>query len=164
MAVILRGIRLIAAFFARGVRQKGPEVWWPLTALGAVAAFLMSPLSRIVWQTLPELRFVQFPWRWLFPLCMAGAFLTASAVPEAGRKWISWLALILVVGAIYGRIAHWDSFSFQDALAAVRSGAGYGGTREYAPFGIIIGNLPNDAPQISFANGLGYKHITSCPC
>ncbi len=164
MALILIGITLIAAFFARGLRQNTPEVWWPLTALGAVAAFLMSPLSRIVWQTLPELRFVQLPWRWLFPLCMAGAFLTASAVPEAGRKWISWLALILVVGAIYGRIAHWDSFSFKDALAAVRSGAGYGGTREYAPFGIIVGNLPKDAPQIALAKGLDEKDSPSRPC
>lgn len=152
LALSLIGATLVAAFLAKALRRNSPEAWWPLATLAGVAAILMFPLTRLLWQALPELRFVQFPWRWLFPLCMASALLIASSISGFGRKRIWSLAVILVLVAIDGIIGHTsepDSHTVRDTAVSIRSGAGYKGLVEYAPVDAQVAQLPKEASLIT---------------
>lgn len=158
LAVGLIAATLVAAFLAKALRRNSPEIWWPLAILGVVAASLMFPFSQLLWQRLPELRFVQFPWRWLFPLCMASALLIASAISGFDRKRIWSLAVILILIATDGIIGHTsepDSHTVRDTVVSTRSGAGYRGLLEYAPIGAEVDRLPTEAPLIALVNPPG---------
>ena len=89
IALLLIAATFIAAVLARQLRQDDPWVWRSLVALGAVSVFMMFPPSMVLYKTLPEMRYVEFPWRWLSPLCVVGAFLVASALSRVQRKWIA---------------------------------------------------------------------------
>jgi hypothetical protein len=80
-------------------------MWWSLTALAAVSSFMMLPVSRVFWRHLPALRFVQFPWRWLFPLALSVSLLTAAVFTSLHRKWAAWLAVGCALFVLDGRIA-----------------------------------------------------------
>ena len=72
---------IVATFLAMIVagrwRRGQPRLWWVLAALVAVSTILMLPVTSPLWAHLPELRYVQFPWRCLlvldvpFALCLA---------------------------------------------------------------------------------------------
>jgi len=135
----------IAAVFAARRRREFPELWWMLAALGAASVLLMFPLAALLWRTLPKLRFVQFPWRWLVPLDVVFAFFTAAAIGRSRRQWAWWLALSIVVCAVATAIvrdAWWDSEDIPVLAEAIRSEHGYEGTDEYAPLGSDRYKLP----------------------
>ncbi len=46
-------------------RRRPTPLVYPLTLLTALIAFLLTPLSAPIWQHLPELAYLQFPWRLL---------------------------------------------------------------------------------------------------
>ncbi|HWT01666.1 MAG TPA: 6-pyruvoyl-tetrahydropterin synthase-related protein [Pyrinomonadaceae bacterium] len=72
LALVLPG----AALFARGrVKRRGVRVAGLLFLL---AFFMATPLSRPLWAILWPLREVQFPWRWLAIVSMAGSVVAAS--------------------------------------------------------------------------------------
>jgi len=139
----------IAAVFAARKRRDLRELWWILAALGAVSIALMFSPSMFLWRGLPELKFVQFPWRWLGVLDMVLAFFVAAAMSRS-RKIASWLATLIVFAAIIaaGRTmiadAWWDSTDVPDMASAIRSGGGYEGANEYAPVGCDRWELPGD--------------------
>lgn len=143
----------IAAVFVARRRREFPELWWMLLLLGVLAVFLMTPASLLLWSYLPQLRFVQFPWRWLGPLGLVFAIFVATAAPGgARRQWAWWLGIFVCVAAIGTAIcsdAWWDSDDALDMVAAVQSHAGYEGTDEYAPLECYRRLLPHNAPQIS---------------
>lgn len=72
-----------------------------LTLIG-VAWFLMSPWSEIVWETLPELWKVQFPWRiaMVMDLATAIALLHSVHCLQRYRDRVSGLALAAVAGLL----------------------------------------------------------------
>jgi hypothetical protein len=142
----------IAAVFAARVRRDFPELWWMFLALGGASVLLMFPLSSVSWRRLPELRFVQFPWRWLVPLDAVFAFFVAAAMSASRRKWVVWLALGVTLGAsasLIVRDAWWDSEDIPVLIEGIRSGHGYEGTDEYQPAGSDRYNLPQGAPRIA---------------
>ena len=61
-------------------RRPFGKIWWMLLGLGVAASFFMLPISVSLWRHLPELAFLQFPWRWLGPLSVAFAFFAAAAI------------------------------------------------------------------------------------
>jgi hypothetical protein len=71
-------------------------------ALITVAWFLMSPWSEIVWETLPELWKVQFPWRiaMVVDLATAIALLHSLHCLDRYRDIVSRLALAVVAGLL----------------------------------------------------------------
>jgi hypothetical protein len=139
----------IAAVFAARTRRNFRELWWILAVLGAVSIALMFSPSAFLWRGLPELRFVQFPWRWLGVLDLVFAFFVAAAMSRAQRV-ASWLGIVIVFAAIAaaGRAmvedAWWDSNDVPDMASEIRSGRGYEGTNEYAPVGCDRWELPGD--------------------
>ena len=58
----------------------------PLALLTALIAFLLTPISLPVWTHLPDLVFLQFPWRLTALLGLIFAFFTTLALP---REWPS---------------------------------------------------------------------------
>ena len=98
----------IALSFRR--RREFSQVWWLLVALTAASIFLMLPPSAFLWRHLPELKFLQFPWRWLLPLSLTFAFFAAAV--SGRRQWIWWLTLVCAIFATGATIAGditWDS-------------------------------------------------------
>jgi hypothetical protein len=67
-----------------------------ITTLGAAAAVLMLPITEVFWRYLPELRFVQFPWRWMSTLAVCAAAFTAISA----RGWLRWTWLLFATLAI----------------------------------------------------------------
>jgi hypothetical protein len=68
---------------------------WALVVL-LVSTVMMTPLSRPVWERLPLLSMVQFPWRFLSLQALSVALLAAE-LPRLGRP-VSWLAGFLAAG------------------------------------------------------------------
>lgn len=139
----------IAAVFAARRRRDFPELWWVLAALGGAAVGLMFRPSIFLWQHLPELQFVQFPWRWLAVLDAAFAFFVA-AIGGSAKRWVSWIVLILVgvtIGAAATAMiqdAWWDTEGAPVLTDAIRSARGYEGTDEYMPNNCDRSELPGN--------------------
>lgn len=66
----------------------GRRRWWlPMAAIPVAVLFLQLPISAPVWNLLPELHFMQFPWRWLLALeAPMGIFFAAAIWPAKPRR------------------------------------------------------------------------------
>jgi len=137
--------------------------WWlPLALIPAAVLFLLIPISLPVWNALPKLRFLQFPWRWLVVLEAPMAILLAAAVWPT-RRWRR-VAVVAVCAAFF-LAATWaagrfffqvcdDEDAVQGTLEVYRSGTGFVGTDEYEPPG---------ADDTLVASGLPLACLTSNP-
>jgi hypothetical protein len=157
LAVFLIVAAITALIFARKLRSQAPEAWWPLTVLCLFSSFLMFRVSSPLWRILPNLRFVQFPWRWLFPLCAVAILMITSAVTGSKRERILWTAVALVLAAIDAGIVYakqWYPNATADIAAEIQSGRGYPGLAEYTPIGSQVLSLPKDAPLVAVEGSL----------
>lgn len=146
----------IVAFLAR--RRNGrSEIWWTVAAWGGVSALLMLPFTVILWKYLPELRFVQLPWRWLLCLGVAFALLVAMSV----RQWV-WRALLYaaMLAAVAGGW-HWIQPPWWDTRADltdmnenVQDGSGYESVGEYIPTAGDAEDIMHDAPEVAVEGGI----------
>lgn len=140
--------------------------WWILLALIPLAIlFLQLSISLPVWNLLPKLRFLQFPWRWLVALgAPMGIFLAAAVWPsESAKRWsriavaTGCAVLFLLMTALGGGV-YFQSCDEEDNVAAMvdvyRSGAGFAGTSEYAPV---------DADDTMIATGLSAACLVDDP-
>jgi 6-pyruvoyl-tetrahydropterin synthase related domain len=140
---------ILGVFVARR-RCEFAQLWWMLVTVGACSVFFMFSPSEIFWRSLPELRFVQFPWRWLEGLSVVFAFFTAAAMGASRKRWALWLAILAVLGATATAIAKdtwWDSDDPSTIADWIHSGDGYEGTDEYAPRGCDRYELPGVNPD-----------------
>jgi hypothetical protein len=137
--------------------------WWlPLALVPVAILFLQFPISLPVWNLLPKLRFLQFPWRWLVALEAPMAIFFASAVWCAGR-WrrvavatlcaAFFLTSTVAAGRLFFQVCD-DEDAVQGTLDVYRSGAGFLGTDEYEPPG---------ADNSMLATGLPDSCLTSNP-
>ena len=143
---------IAAACLSRRWRSQDRSSWRLATAWASLAAALMLSFTNPLWQRLPELRFVQLPWRWLLCLNAALAILLAAAVRSWARRGILVLALIAVVVVSAYRIQQpwWDSAAdIEEMRDAVADGTGYEGTDEYVPAGADPYELNKDAPFVA---------------
>lgn len=143
-------ITSIAAIFAARKRRHLRELWWILISLAVASVFLMLRPSLWLWDTLPELRFIQFPWRWLDVLAVAFAFFLAVAIFSMRNRRLSWTVTVVVFAGIAAtattiiRNAYWDDEDVPAIAAAISSHRGYEGTDEYAPIGLTRLDLPGN--------------------
>ena len=156
VAVGILLVTVLAAIAVNRWRKRMPELWWPLASLGILSTLMLLPVSLPLWNALPKLRFVQFPWRWLIVLDLVFAVFLALATSGKRGKWI-WRSLIgalLIVSAILMvRDAWWDSDEVDDLAAAVISGKGYEGVDEYQPIGSDRRDLPSLTAKIRLETG-----------
>ncbi len=165
LAVLLILGAIGSAIAGRRMRYGTPAMWWSLTGLCLLSSFLMFPISVAIWGMLPELRFVQFPWRWLFPMCAAAALLASFALVQSNRKRI----LLPVVG--FGLVAVNASIiyakqvfpRFTTQVADKFHAHGYAGLMEYTPIAGKSRYLPADAPLIAAVEPSNPQQPASTP-
>lgn len=142
-------IAALAAVFVARQRRDFLQLWWMLLALAAASAFLMFRPSLFLWQHLPKLQFVQFPWRWLVPLDVVFAFFIAATLQISRKQWVGWAAILFCTGALgtaLVRDAWWDSEDIPVLIAAIHSQRGYEGADEYQPLGCDRYQLQGQPP------------------
>lgn len=151
VGIILATAIAVAVAWPR--RRSFGKIWWMLLGLASASAFVMLPVSLPLWRHLPELAFLQFPWRWLGPLSVAFAFFAAAAIstlPRRGIRQIATALLLIAIGITGGLIATSTWWNSEDAAliaGEIRSGHGYEGVDEYQPIGDDRTDLPNATPD-----------------
>jgi len=161
VAVAVMAICLLSAIVTRRARRLPAVIWEPFALLAALSVCMMLPLTNIVWHYAPELRFVQFPWRWLIPLNVScWMFLAAATSKWRRRGWI-WGATALCLTLTASAMVHnawWDSEDIPVLRQGIASGHGYEGTDEYAPLGCDRDSLPEHSPRVSFSDTAADSH------
>ncbi len=126
------------------------QIWNVFLLLATVATALMLRPSLVVWQLLPKLRFVQFPWRWMSILTVPFIYFLAAAFLRPRLRWL-WIIAVaaLITGARVFLTQHtwWDDAEFSTLRANIASVEGFNGTDEYDPVGDDHYNLPARAPR-----------------
>jgi len=160
VAVGMIAVTVLAGLLAAKARREFANLFWVLALVAAVSAALMLPFTNLAWRLLPELHFVQFPWRWLGQLGVAFAFFVAAAASAAPRRWLGWAACLALFAAIFAaaqamiRTAWWDTGDVPALASAIHSGAGYRGTDEYDPICSDRYNLPGDPDDTERTEGV----------
>jgi hypothetical protein len=159
LIVTLTAAAAALAFGILYLREKLPHptrhFWLPLALLIPIIVLLQFPVSAPIWNHVPKLQFLQFPWRWLAVLGVPYAIFLAAATPLASRWsrfWsaLGWTAVLLAFAAVA------TLFFFQycdeedevrNQLAIFQAGTGVEGTDEYAPVGsdntLVASGLPD---------------------
>ena len=123
------------------------SVWGNLLVLGLAAVLAMFRLSTPLWNFLPKLRYVQFPWRWMSLLAVIACCFFAAAV-ERRRGWLCFAFFFLLsvpLGVFLSQNTWWDPDEMATQQAAIASGSGYEGVDEYDPLGDDHLDLPKQA-------------------
>jgi hypothetical protein len=139
---------------------RGKASWWiPLALIPFAVLFMQLPISDPLWKIVPELRFLQFPWRWLVVAEAPMGIFFASAVWIARRGWR--IAVIAVCSAVFLTATGAAAFSFfqgcdeEDAvpgmLSVYRAGTGFDGSDEYAPLGADNSMVATGLPAACFS-------------
>ena len=105
IAVMLLLVTAVAGAVLAWRRDRASQAMVPLYGLAGVLAFLLTPLSVAMWAHVPQLAFLQFPWRLCALLAPIAVLLVARLLPElSGRATLAGsaaLAAVLIVPAIY---------------------------------------------------------------
>ncbi len=159
IAVAMLVAAVIAAFLSwRDKRQN--QLRAPLIATLISIFILLLPFSDMLWRHTPELKFLQFPWRWLLVLglvmaaliglALRGSFLEARTRKTILIRAISMLSLAIVMSTLAAFI-FWQPCDDEDNIAAQRStfrDSGFEGTDEYTPANADNGDIQQDLPRI----------------
>jgi hypothetical protein len=130
--------------------------WWtPMAAIPVLVAFLLFPVSRMVWHSLPELPFIQYPWRWLESVEAPMAIFFVAAIWPAARRArmavCAACALGFIAAVVYADRNYFQTCYPEDAvpamLASYNAGAGFDGMFEYAPIGSDITTIARGLPD-----------------
>jgi hypothetical protein len=154
--VILAGLFV----WARALRRN--KLWLPLTVWGVVCALLMVSPTLPFWNHLPELRFVQLPWRWLLCLNVPFALMLGMSLQRWWWRIVLCVAMFAVLLIVWHRVQNpwWDnSGDIQEMLDNQQDGTGNEGVDEYVPVGVDPYDVDQKAPQVRF-QGTGHAYIT----
>jgi len=132
--------------------------WIPLAAIPIVVLFLLFPISRLIWHTLPQMPFLQYPWRWLEAVEAPMAILLVAAIwPSrldarvARGAILATFAALFVAATIYAGTAFFQVCYPEDTVASMlvdyHSRAGFEGMYEYEPPGSDISVVPTGLPD-----------------
>lgn len=136
--------------------------WRTLLVLGAFSALIMLAFTSPLWNHLPELRYVQFPWRWLLAFNVA----LVLAVVFALRKW--WargvVCLLLIAPVLIGAqriLAPWwdHTGDLWEMVDNQHDQIGNEGVDEYAPAGADPYDVDQNAPLVKY-DGRGSAKIS----
>ena len=152
LAALEIGVILVAAASAKFWRDQRRERWIALAMWGTACALLMLPISLFLWNILPKLQFMQFPWRWLLCLSMIFTlFVTLGFHRWWQRAIVCVLSLLCIIGAWrYIQPPWWDTAAdLREMQDNVLTGAGYEGTDEYTPLAADPSAIEKDARKVT---------------
>lgn len=145
-------LTLAAAWAARSWGGRNRALWYLLVAWATACAVLMLSISSPLWDILPKLRFMQFPFRWLLCLGIPFTLLIVAGV----RRWVARVAMYLAMLGVLAFV--WQHFQppWWDHAAGLReihgnmaTGKGYEGTDEYTPVGADPSSVDKDARRVT---------------
>jgi hypothetical protein len=155
-------VLMLGAFVAAWVaRKRRSALWMPLVVVGACVCVLQLRWSGIVWRLAPELKYLQFPWRWMLALGMVVAALTGLALRGEAmtRRAIAVRAagtLLLAGGmAVVAALFFWQPCDEEDnvgAQVAAFHAKGFEGTDEYTPQNADYNEIQEGLPAVSILN------------
>jgi uncharacterized membrane protein len=140
--VAVAGGGLLVSWRRKSLRAE--RRWWiPLALIPFAILFLQLSVSLPVWNLLPKLRFLQFPWRWLVAVEAPMAIFFVTAIWPSGRRArVTVLVLcsaIFLASTAYAARVFFQVCNPEDTVASVlfqyRAGAGFEGMDEYEPPG-----------------------------
>lgn len=149
LILILGFAALLSRRFAKTTPKESRSPFGLLLATGTVATLLMMRFALPLWNHLPKLRFVQFPWRWMSIVAVIAMCFLAAVVEKRG----GWIAGVLVVALAIPlawflvRNTWWDTDEMPTMRDQIVSGSGFDGTDEYDPRGDDHMDLTKDAPE-----------------
>jgi hypothetical protein len=125
----------LCLFWAKKFWSKQRDVSLALGAVLGYSTLMCVSVSKLMWKYAPFLPYVQFPWRWLFPLNFAAAFFIAAALMQIKRhSWLAVvacgcsLAIILSCFTVRKRV-----LNSEELMAPLHSGAPIQGPLDYVP-------------------------------
>ena len=139
------------------IEARGPG-WIVLAVIPVVVLFLQFSFSLPVWNVLPKMRFLQYPWRWAlvveapmaiyfaaagWPSCSAGRWLRRGVAAVCA---CAFLAAAFFAGRAFLRVCD-EGDTVGDLLAAYQGGGGLEGTDEYEPPGADHWKLATSLPD-----------------
>jgi hypothetical protein len=142
----------MAAFFSRSWRRQQPRAWWTLFGWALLAGLLNFSFTSFLWEHLPELRYLQLPWRWLLCLNVALALFVAMASRRRIVRGLICVTMFAVLIFVWHRVqAPWweTAGDFGDMLQHQQCGVGYEGTDEYVPAGADPYEIKHDAARVA---------------
>ena len=151
----------IAGWLARAWHSQARRDWHLLNTWAIAVTLIMFPVTSIFWGILPQLRFVQFPWRWLLCLNVPLAIFVTLAFRSWGRRAVVCAGLFLVLWVVWHKVQPpwWDQAAdLQELHDFIADGEGYEGTDEYVPVGIETQALNKNAPLVAVA-GKGKANV-----
>ena len=152
VAVLEMTVILVAAWMAKTWRESTREAWTAMLVWAGAAGILMFPVTLFLWNVLPKMQYMQFPWRWLLCLSMIfSVFVTVGLKGWWMRAAVGVLSIVvIVVGWTRVQAPWWDNPAdlreMQDNMA---TGAGYEGTDEYTPLGADPSAVDKDARKVT---------------
>jgi hypothetical protein len=155
IAVALLAATVLAVVLSFRTRKRA--LWWPLVTLAMMIACLLLPFSEVVWRHVPEMRFLQFPWRWLLLLSLVLAALVGLALREGARTRGTNLlrvgTVVVVAGCVSGVawMYFWQPCDEEDnvrAQMATFRDEGFQGTDEYTAVPADNDAIQQDLPRI----------------
>jgi hypothetical protein len=172
IAVSMIAVALIALVICRLRRtlpivQNSPRWWIPLAAIPAAVLFFSFPVSRLLWLHLPEMRFLQYPWRLLEAVeAPMAIFVVAAIWPSSRSAGIArsirsirrariailaacgvWCVASTVFAGIYFFQVCYAEDTVAATLADSRDGAGFEGMYEYEPPDGDISQIATSLPD-----------------
>jgi hypothetical protein len=136
--------------------------WWiPLAFIPFAVLSLQFRLSLPVWNLLPKLRFLQYPWRWVLVVEAPMALFAAAAIwpGKSARRWrpavaalcvLVFLAATLFAARTFLRVCK-EGDTIADLLNLFRRGGGLEGTDEYEPPDSDHWKIPTGLPDACFS-------------
>jgi hypothetical protein len=143
------------AFRRRQLSFKSRHYWLSLALLVPILFLLQLQFTAPIWNTLPKLQFLQFPWRWLTVLATPYAIFLAAATPLETRRARIWSsaawAVVLLGFSIASTQLFFQSCDDEDQVSSqlsdFQTDTGVAGTDEYAALGsdntLVATGLPD---------------------
>lgn len=150
----------LAIWFSRR-RTRTPGIWTALTSWGVATSLVMFSFTSLLWNHLPQLKYVQLPWRWLLCLNVSLVLLVVLATHAWWLRLIGYAALLGVMVFVWHRVhtPWWDHASDVEKMhVAMLSGDGYDGTDEYVPIGTDGYEIDKTARKATL-HGPGHANI-----
>lgn len=126
--LVVTAVVLVSVWFARRGQHRVAKSSAPteeatlfplLAALTACIAFLLTPISLAVWHHLPELAFLQFPWRFLSLLGAVVALSIALTLRSVPSNRVASSIAIVVALLFVTCMASWEFTNFRQACEAL---------------------------------------------